>query len=84
MPIMGNARYVRELDFARLNYCERTGIRAALMRAANGTVLQSVNLVGHKRPIPIFTIYKITTKVWYCNDTLREFISFLFSALLLG
>ncbi|KAK9876579.1 hypothetical protein WA026_013959 [Henosepilachna vigintioctopunctata] len=59
---MNNARYVRELDFARFHFYDRTGLYEEITRA-KGHVLQTASNVRYRRTIPIFTPYKITTKI---------------------
>lgn len=59
---MNNARYLRELDFARFHFYDRSGIYEAVMTKATGAV-QGASSVRYRRAIPIFMPYKITTKV---------------------
>lgn len=59
---MNNARYVRELDFARFHFYERTGIYDEIKKN-KGHVLQTASNIRYRRTIPIFTTYKLTTKV---------------------
>lgn len=59
---MNNARYLRELDFARFHFYDRLGIYAAILKRKGGAV-QGACTIRYRRAIPIFTLYKITTKV---------------------
>lgn len=59
---MNNARYVRELDFARFHFYDRTGIYANIT-AAKGHALQGASSIRYRRTIPIFSAYKVETKV---------------------
>lgn len=59
---MNNARYVRDLDFARFHFYDRSGIYEEIMKR-KGHALQGATTVRYRRTIPIFTAYKITTKV---------------------
>lgn len=59
---MNNARYLRELDFARFHYYDRTGIYAEISKRGGGAV-QGASSVRYRRVLPIFTPYKVTTKV---------------------
>jgi len=59
---MNNARYLRELDFARFHFYDRLGIYAAVLKRKGGAV-QGACTIRYRRAIPIFTLYKITTKV---------------------
>ncbi|KAF5302226.1 hypothetical protein FQA39_LY10265 [Lamprigera yunnana] len=64
---MNNARYVRELDFARFHFYDRTGIYSAIT-AAKGTAFQTACIIKYRRTIPIFTFYKIVTKMVYWDN----------------
>lgn len=65
---MNKARYVREMDFANLNFCERTGLRPAITEVRNGTVLQTVNLIRYLQDIPIFVFYKVSTQLVHWDE----------------
>lgn len=60
---MNNARYLRELDFARFHYYFLTGIYEEVKRNGGGAV-QGASSVRYRRTIPIFSAYRIDTKVW--------------------
>ncbi|KAJ0179856.1 hypothetical protein K1T71_004447 [Dendrolimus kikuchii] len=64
---MNNARYVRELDFARFHFYDRTGIYKKL-KAMDGHALQGASSIRYRRTIPIFTPYKVETKLAYWED----------------
>ncbi|XP_043286296.1 protein THEM6 [Venturia canescens] len=64
---MNNARYLRELDFARFHYYDRTGIYAEISKRGGGAV-QGASSVRYRRPLPIFAPYKVTTKLLYWDD----------------
>lgn len=59
---MNNARYVRELDFARFHFYDRTGIYTNI-KAVDGHALQGASSIRYRRTIPIFSAYKVETKV---------------------
>lgn len=59
---MNNARYVRELDFARFHFYERTGLYDEIKKN-KAHVLQTASNIRYRRTIPLFTAYKLTTKV---------------------
>lgn len=59
---MNNARYLRELDFARFYFYDRSGIYGAVLKRGGGAV-QGASTIRYRRAIPIFTPYKVTTKV---------------------
>lgn len=64
---MNNARYVRELDFARFHFYDRTGIYANIKKV-NGHALQGASSIRYRRTIPIFMAYKVETKLVYWED----------------
>lgn len=64
---MNNARYLRELDFARFHYYDRSGIYSAIVEKGGGAV-QGASLIRYRRAIPIFTLYKVTTKLIHWDD----------------
>ncbi|CAK9819521.1 Protein THEM6 [Anthophora plagiata] len=64
---MNNARYLRDLDFARFHYYDRTGIYNAVMKKGGGAV-QGASAIRYRRAIPILTPYKVTTKLIYWED----------------
>lgn len=76
---MNNARYVRELDFARFHYYGLTGLYGGVKRHGGGAV-QGASSVRYRRTIPIFNPYKITTElVWWDEKAIyieQKFITF--------
>lgn len=59
---MNNARYIRELDFARFHFYGLTGLYEEVRRKRGGAV-QGASSVRYRKTIPIFSLYKIETKV---------------------
>lgn len=59
---MNNARYVRELDFAKIDFYERTGLYSKLV-AKGGSLFAGATTIRYRRFIKIFTKYRITTQV---------------------
>jgi hypothetical protein len=68
---MNNARYLRELDFARVDFYARTGFYARI-RDKGGAVVQGACTIRYRRFVRPFTIFKITSKV---NDKRRADIA---------
>lgn len=64
---MNNARYLRELDFARFHYYGLTGIYASIRKHGGGAV-QGASSVRYRRTIPIFNPYKIETELVWWDD----------------
>ncbi|CAG9856396.1 unnamed protein product [Phyllotreta striolata] len=64
---MNNARYVRELDFARFHFYDRTGIYEEIKKH-KGHVLQTASNIRYRRTIPWFNTYKVTTKIVYWDE----------------
>lgn len=62
---MNNARYLRELDFARFHFYGLTGLYEGVRKHKGGAV-QGASSVRYRKTIPIFSPYKIETKlVWW-------------------
>lgn len=59
---MNNARYLRELDFARVDFYERTGLYKRI-REKGGAVVQGACTIRYRRFVRPFSVFKITTKV---------------------
>ncbi|XP_032453934.1 protein THEM6 [Nasonia vitripennis] len=64
---MNNARYLRELDFARSCFYDSSGIFAEIRRKG-GSVLQTATSIRYRRPIPVFSPYKITAQLVHWDD----------------
>ncbi|XP_014475683.1 PREDICTED: protein THEM6 [Dinoponera quadriceps] len=64
---MNNARYLRELDFARFYFYDRTEIYGTIVKRG-GSAVQGASSIRYRRAIPIFTLYKVTTKLIYWED----------------
>lgn len=75
---MNNARYLRELDLARIDFYMRTGLYDEATKQKGTIVLVNAN-VRFRKFIPVFGRFKITTKVLYwTQDSLfleHKFIS---------
>lgn len=67
---MNNARYVRELDFARFHFYDRTGLYDLIVKA-KGHILQTATNIRYRRTIPLLQPYKLTTKVCDKKFTLQ-------------
>jgi len=59
---MNNARYLRELDFARVDFYERTNLYREVCSQGSG-VVQGAATIRYRRFIKPLTIFKITSKV---------------------
>lgn len=59
---MNNARYLRELDFARADFYERTDLYREVCSQGSG-VVQGAATIRYRRFIKPLTIFKITSKV---------------------
>lgn len=67
MKHMNNARYLRELDFARMNYLMRSNI-FSLLSKMGATVVLGASTTRYRRPIPLFMPYKVTTKLIHWDE----------------
>ncbi|KAK7868908.1 hypothetical protein R5R35_014218 [Gryllus longicercus] len=64
---MNNARYVRELDFARFDYYDRSGLYQEIVKL-KGNAMQGASNVRYRRTIPIFSFYRVDTKLVWWDD----------------
>ncbi|KAJ1528419.1 hypothetical protein ONE63_006833 [Megalurothrips usitatus] len=65
---MNNARYLREVDFARIDFYQRTGLLGHIS-AKGGGVVQGAATIRYRRFIRPFTIFRIDTRVIYWDST---------------
>lgn len=79
---MNNARYLRELDFARFHYYACTGLYERIKEQGGGAV-QGASSIRYRRSIPILNPYKVTTRVrrwcqplFVTTDTINHFVLF--------
>jgi len=70
---MNNARYLRELDFARVDFYERTGLYKKI-RQKGGAVVQGACTIRYRRFVRPFSVFKITSKV---NENVGQISHFL-------
>ncbi|XP_055608296.1 protein THEM6 [Uranotaenia lowii] len=61
---MNNARYLREIDFARVDFYERTHLYRTI-RAKGGSVVQGATTIRYRRFIRPFTRFRISSKIVY-------------------
>ena len=59
---LNNAKYVLYMDFAKAHFWARTRILGYLVKI-RAFPLQSATIVRYMRPIPIFTVVRVDTKV---------------------
>lgn len=59
---MNNARFIRELDFARVDLYERTGLYA-MATEKGGVVVMGACTIRYRRFIKLFSRYVIESKV---------------------
>ncbi|XP_077278347.1 protein THEM6 [Temnothorax americanus] len=64
---MNNARYLRELDFARVDFFERTDLYREVCSQGSG-VVQGAATIRYRRFIKPLTIFKITSKIIYWDE----------------
>lgn len=64
---MNNARYLRELDFARFHFYALTDLYKKIRERGGGAV-QGASSIRYRRTIPIFHPYKIQTKLVWWDD----------------
>lgn len=64
---MNNARYLREIDFARVDFYERTKLYKTIL-SKGGSVVQGATTIRYRRFIRPFSLFKITSKIIYWDD----------------
>ncbi|XP_018573377.1 protein THEM6-like [Anoplophora glabripennis] len=64
---MNNARYIRELDFAKIDFNERTGLYQKI-KSCGGSIVLGATTIRYRRFIKLFNRYHITTKIVYWDD----------------
>lgn len=65
---MNNARYLRELDFARTDFYNRTNLWQTI-REHGGQVFQGATMIRYRRFIKLFSLYQISTKIVYWDQS---------------
>ena len=70
---MNNARYLRELDFARVDFYERTGLYKKI-RQKGGAVVQGACTIRYRRFVRPFSVFKITSKVKENHDQISQLL----------
>ncbi|XP_055630198.1 protein THEM6 [Toxorhynchites rutilus septentrionalis] len=61
---MNNARYLREVDFARVDFYERTLLYRTIV-SKGGSVVQGATTIRYRRFIRPFTRFSITSRIVY-------------------
>ncbi|XP_031839799.1 protein THEM6 isoform X2 [Nomia melanderi] len=64
---MNNARYLRELDFARADFYERTSLYREICSQGSG-VVQGAATIRYRRFVKPLSIFKITSKIIYWDE----------------
>ncbi|XP_014229633.1 protein THEM6 [Trichogramma pretiosum] len=64
---MNNARYLRELDFARADFYERTNLYREICAQGTG-VVQGAATIRYRRFLRPFTIYRIASRITYWDE----------------
>ncbi|XP_066992072.2 protein THEM6 [Anabrus simplex] len=64
---MNDARFCREMDFARFSFYDRNGLYAEIRRRKGGVML-GASTIRFRRSIPIFSLYRVDTKMIYWDD----------------
>ncbi|XP_052897331.1 protein THEM6 [Anopheles moucheti] len=64
---MNNARYLREIDFARVDFYERTALYRTI-RSKGGSVVQGATTIRYRRFIRPFTRFTISSRIVYWDN----------------
>lgn len=70
---MNNARYLREIDFARVDFYERTSLYRTI-RSKGGSVVQGATTIRYRRFIRPFTRFTISSRVRDANSLKKCFL----------
>lgn len=65
---MNNARFLREVDLARIDFYIRTGLYSTV-RSLNGHIWLAASTIRYRKFIKLFQRFKITTKVVYWDES---------------
>lgn len=65
---MNNARYLREVDFARTDFYNRTHLWQKI-REHGGLVYQGATSIRYRRFIKLFALYHVTSRIVYWDKT---------------
>ncbi|XP_063231946.1 protein THEM6 [Bacillus rossius redtenbacheri] len=65
---MNNARFVRELDFARFDFYFRCGLFGELMVRRGGNAVQGASAIRYRRPLAVFSAYRVDTQMVWWDD----------------
>ncbi|XP_014292430.1 protein THEM6 [Halyomorpha halys] len=61
---MNNARFLRELDFARADFYQRTGLYGAI-QGKGGAVVQGAATIRYRKFVRLCSFYSIVSKIIY-------------------
>lgn len=64
---MNNARYMREIDFARAEFYERSGLYKAII-SSGGEVYQGATTIRYRRFIKPFSKFYLTSQIVYWDS----------------
>lgn len=64
---MNNARFLRELDFARVDFYERSDLYRTIV-SKKGSIVQGAATIRYRRFIKLFTRFEITTKIIHWDE----------------
>jgi len=64
---MNNGRYLRELDFARTDFFQRTGLWSEI-RGRGGQVYMSASSARYRRFIRLFAAFRVQTRIVYWDE----------------
>lgn len=64
---MNNSRYLREIDFARVDFYERTRLYKTIV-SKGGSVVQGATTIRYRRFIRPLSLFRITSTIIYWDD----------------
>ncbi|XP_071523304.1 protein THEM6-like [Panulirus ornatus] len=64
---INNARYLRAMDFGRVDHCIRAGLYQAVKKQ-NAKVLVAASTIRYRKPVYLFMPYRLNSQLVYWDD----------------
>lgn len=68
---INNGRYVRAMDFGRLDHCIRSGIFKSVAKSS-ATLLVAATTIRYRKPVYLFVPYRLQSQVSTCQKFIRN------------
>lgn len=64
---INNGRYIRAMDFGRLDHCIRSGIFKSVAKSS-ATLLVAATTIRYRKPVYLFVPYRLQSQIVYWDD----------------